>query len=120
MKAPMPKDQLNQAPATTAAKPPGPSHRYDDAFQRPAVENWIRSGKPGTPIARELGLSYPTRKEWKRRDHGDATPDRAGPEAHIRALTAERARGREPRDILKKTRGILSEASKNVTHASKA
>ena len=33
--------------------------------------------QPGTPIAAELGVSYPSLKDWKRRDWGDATPERA-------------------------------------------
>jgi len=42
-------------PRGAAAAPP--PKRYDEAFKRQAVENWIRSGRPGTQIARELGVS---------------------------------------------------------------
>ena len=89
--------------------------RYDEAFQRQAVENWIRTGQPGTPIAAGLGVSYPSLKDWKRRSWGDATPERADLETENRALKAELARVREQRDILKKTVDLFSEPSKSVT-----
>jgi transposase len=96
------------------------ARRYDEAFKRQAVEQWIRSGKPGTRIAAELGVSYPCLKEWKRRYHGDAMPQRADLEAENRQLRAELIRVREQRDILKKTLGILSEPSKPATNGSKS
>jgi len=117
----MPNKQL-----TTATKPvaepkvPAPqTKRYDEVFKRQAVEHWIKSGQPGTQIAAELGLSYPSLKEWKRRYCGDATPVRSDLEAENRALRAELARVREQRDILKKTVGIFTEPSKSATSASK-
>lgn len=120
-KAHMPRNQLTEA--TKAAAAPAASapqtKRYDEAFKRQAVEHWIRSGQPGTQIAGELGVSYPALKEWKRRYHGDATPARADLEAENRALKAELCRVREQRDILKKTLGILSEAPRSATGASK-
>jgi transposase len=94
--------------------------RYDDAFKKAAVENWIKTGKPGTQIAAELGISYPSLKDWKLRYYGDATPQRQTLEAENRALRAELARVREQRDILKKTLGIFSEPSSNATKPSKA
>jgi len=93
--------------------------RYDDAFKQQAVEHWITSGKPGTRIAAELGISYPSLKDWKRRDSGHALPGGADLLAENRALRAELARVREQRDILKKTLGIFVEPSKNATSASK-
>ena len=92
--------------------------RYDEAFKRQAVENWIKTGQPGTQIAAELGVSYPSLKDWKRRYWGDATPERANLETENRALRAELARVREQRDILKKTVGIFSEPSKHATKPS--
>jgi transposase len=110
----MPKVTATETPQ--AASPAATLHtrRYDEAFKRQAVENWIRSGKSGTQLARELGLSYPSLKEWKRRYWGDATPERANLEAENRALRAELARVREQRDILKKSLGILSELSRTA------
>ena len=103
---------------TTAASVPQ-AKRYDDAFKRQAVELWIKTGKPGPQIARELGVSYPCLKEWKRRYYGDAPPERDDPAQEIRALKAERARVREQRDILKNTLGIFPEPPKSATSASK-
>jgi transposase len=121
----MSKPPVNARPAAvpacaTPAAPSPTTKRYDDAFKRQAVEHWLRSGQPGTQIAGELGISYPSLKDWKRRYHGDATPVRADLEAENRALKAELARVREQRDILKKTLGILSEPSRSATSASKA
>jgi len=113
---PKPTPTETSKPATPIPAPQ--TKRYDDAFKRQAVENWIRSGKSGTQIARELGLSYPSLKEWKRRYWGDATPQRADLQAENRALKAELARVREQRDILKKSLGILSEPSKSATKPS--
>ena len=92
--------------------------RYDEIFKRQAVETWLRSGRPGTQVARELGISYPALKDWKRRYYGDATPARPDLLAENRALKVELQRVREQRDILKKTLGILSEIPKPATNGS--
>jgi transposase len=110
-------------PQTVTLETPKPSattKRYDDAFKHAAVENWIKSGQRGTQIAAELGVSYPSLKDWKRRYVGDVTPVRADLAAENRALRAELIRVREQRDILKKTLGILSEPSKTGISTSKA
>ena len=111
------KPTTNQTTPTPVAPQ---TKRYDEAFKRQAVESWIKTGQPGTQIAAELGVSYPSLKDWKRRYWGDATPQRADLESENRALKAELARVREQRDILKKTVGIFSEASKHVTKPSNA
>lgn len=104
-----------------ASAPPAPqTKRYDDAFKRQAVENWIKTGKPGTQIAVELGVSYPSLKDWKRRYYGDATPQRDDLAAENRALKGELARVREQRDILKKTLTIFTEPSRSATRPSNA
>src|SRR5207249_3511212 len=104
-------------PVATAAPQ---TKRYDEAFKQAAVENWIKTGQPGTQIAAELGISYPSLKDWKRRYYGDATPQRDDLEAENRALKSELARVREQRDILKKTLGIFTEPSSSATKPSKA
>lgn len=91
---------------------------YDQAFKRQAVEHWIKTGKPGTRIAAELGISYPTLKNWKRRYTGDALPVRMDLAAENRALKAELARVRQQRDILKKTLGIFAQPSSNAMNGS--
>jgi transposase len=113
----MSKTQVTENPSSVAAAPQ--AKRHDEAFKRQAVEHWIKTGKLGTQIARELGVSYPCLKDWKRRYAGEATPVRADLQAENRALKAELARVREQRDILKKTLGILSEASPSASTASK-
>ncbi len=115
----MSKTQLKQRTNAVEAAPVPQAKRYDEVFKRQAVENWIKTGKPGTQIARELGVSYPCLKDWKRRYYGDATPERADLAAENRALKAELARVREQRDILKKTLGIFSEPSKSAAKGSK-
>jgi uncharacterized protein YjcR len=67
----MPKKQPAEGPKPVAA-PKVPAQQT----KRQTVEHWIKSGQPCTQIAGELGLSYPTLKEWKRRYYGDATPVR--------------------------------------------
>ena len=54
------KRTINEKPETNAAVSEPRSKRYDEAFKKQAVENWLQSGKPGTQIARELGVSCPT------------------------------------------------------------
>ena len=103
---------------TTEAAPQ--RKRYDEAFKQAAVANWIKTGQSGTKIAAELGISYPSLKEWKRRYYGDATPERTDLAAENRALRAELARVREQRDILKKTLGIVTETSAPATKPLKA
>jgi transposase len=95
------------------------SKRYDEAFKRQAVEHWLRGGKSGPVIARELGVSAPTLKEWKRRYAGEAEPSHPSLEEENRVLKAELARVREQRDILKKSLGILCETPAPATSGSK-
>ena len=102
-----------------AKKPVVPPKRYDEAFRRQAVEHWLKSGKRGTRIAAELGISYPSLKDWKRRYMGNAMPGGDDLLAENRALRAELARVREQRDILKKTLGIFIDPSKSATSESK-
>jgi transposase len=106
--------------ATVTTTPAAQSKRYDATFKRAAVENWLKTDKPGTQIAAELGISYPSLKEWKRRYVGDALPQRGDLAAENRALRSELARVREQRDILKKTLGIFTEPSPNATKPSHA
>jgi len=107
-------------PLATAPSVAARSKRYDATFKREAVENWIQSSKPGTQIAAELGISYPSLKEWKRRYVGAAVPQRDDLAAENRALRSELARVREQRDILKKTLGIFTEPFPSATKPLKA
>lgn len=109
-----PTTQTDQ-PTGGANRAAAPAKRYDETFKQAAVANWIKTGQSGTKIAAELGISYPSLKEWKRRYYGDATPERDDLAAENRALRAELARVREQRDILKKTVGIFSAPSAPAT-----
>jgi len=114
-----PKERANETPNPTPGKTPRQAKRYDTEFKRAAVENWIQTGKPGTQIAAELGISYPSLKEWKARYSGPVIPERDTLEAENRALRRELARVSEQRDILKKTLHIFTEPSSNATKPSK-
>jgi transposase len=95
--------------------------RYDDDFRRNAVELLIKSKRPILQVARELGVSEPTLRDWKRRYVQDPTPEgQARVRQTFRDLEAENRRLREEnhhlarqRDILKKAMGILSEPSRS-------
>lgn len=114
-----PKSQPQPTVPPSDPVPVTPIKRYDENFRKNAVEHWIKTGKPGTQVAAELGVSYPSLKEWKRRYHGDALPEHGNLELENRTLRAELARVREQRDILKKTLGIFTEPSPSATKASK-
>src|ERR1035441_2500609 len=89
---------MNKSPLTelAVAAPAAPqSKRSDAAFKQAAVENWLKSRKPGTQIAAELGISYPSLKEWKRSYNGSAMPEHGDLAAENRTLRAELARVRE-------------------------
>ena len=116
----MNKNRKSERTETIPVTPAPQTKRYDDAFKKAAVENWLKSGQPGTQIAGELGISYPSLKEWKRRYMGDALPQRDDLAAENRALKSELARVREQRDILKKTLGIFTEPPPSATKPSKA
>lgn len=109
------KNVTTEPRTSTPAKTSPRSKRYDEALKKAAVENWIRSGKSGAVIAAELGVSYPSLKDWKARYCGDAVPERDTLEAENRALKRELARVGEQRDILKKTVGIFTEPSSSAT-----
>ena len=109
------KNGTTQLETRLPAKASPQTKRYDEVFKTEAVENWIKSGKSGTVIAAELGISYPSLKEWKARYSGKAIPERATLEAENRALKRELARVSEQRDILKKTVGIFTEPPGNAT-----
>ena len=91
------------------------SKRYSADFKKAAVENWLKSWKPGTQIAAELGVSYPSLKEWRANYSGTAMPEHGDLAAENRTLRAELARVREQRDILKKTVGIFTEPPPSAT-----
>jgi transposase len=99
--------------------PEQPSHskykRYDEAFKRQAVEQWLLSGKSCRIVAGELGINSQTLHQWKQHYKGLPAQQVAGTlealQAQNRRLEQELQRVKQQRDILKKTLGIISEPS---------
>src|SRR5262245_36661973 len=95
----------------------GREKRYDEEFQRRAVEMLMHSGKTQAQIARELGVSGFSLNRWKRKamtemrsqevDGKEMTPEEAFKE--IRRLQKENEYLRRQREILKKAMSILGE-----------
>ena len=94
--------------------------RYDQNFKRSAVEHWLGSGKSAEQVAGELGISGQTLKTWKQQM---AVPVPASQRPTMEQLLEENRRLRREngslirqREILKKTLGILSTPSDNVSN----
>ena len=102
--------------------------KFDEAFKREAVQNWLSSGKSADVIAQELGIHANQLYAWKKffapADAGGRAAAGAKPgsladlQAQLDAALRENRHLREQRDILKKTLGILSEPSLNATNGS--
>jgi transposase len=100
-----------------------PRRQYSEEFRRSVVDHLQTSGKTITQVAHDFGVSPENLRQWKKRYGPQAKPVDAPlpktPEALIREvqeLRTELARVRMQRDILKKTIGIVSEASeKDIT-----
>lgn len=91
--------------------------KFDKAFKREAVNNWLASGKSAGVVAGELGIEAHHLYGWKA-DLAPADLSAENLEARLAALQRELARVSEQRDILKKTLGILSEPPPNATNGS--
>ena len=96
--------------------------RYDEAFKRSAVELWLQGGQSRRQIARELGISDQSLKQWKKPLAARPTTglgQRSVPplEEENRRLRCEVRHLAQQRDILKKTRGILAAPSGNGLNA---
>ena len=97
--------------------------KFDEAFKREAVQNWLVSGKSAGVIGKELGLQPNRLYAWRERfapaDAGGRAAAGAKPgsvadlQAQLDAALRENRHLREQRDILKKTLGILSEPLPN-------
>ena len=98
------------------AKDKKPLKRYDEAFKRSAIDMVLHSGKPLKQIARELGVTTWTLRDWRKRlaPAGlTAAKTTAELEAENRTLRQELERVKTQRDILKKTLGIFSTPNDN-------
>lgn len=103
-----------------------PRRKFDEAFKREAVQNWLNSDKSASVIARELGLRPNRLYAWKERFAPAAAGNQAAAGAkpgsladvqnQLAAAQRENRHLREQRDILKKTLGILSEPPPSATN----
>jgi transposase len=91
--------------------------RYDSDFKRQAVDLVLRSGRPVSQVARELGVPHWALRDWKNKH----LEQDGKVEQNIGSITAadlqqenvrlrrELEYAQRQRDILKKALGILSE-----------
>lgn len=100
-----------------------PRRQYSEEFRRSVVDHLQTSEKTIVQVADDFGVSPENLRQWKKRYGSQAKPLDAAPpktpEELVREnqeLRTELARVRMQRDILKKTIGIVSEASdKDIT-----
>jgi transposase len=87
--------------------------RYDEAFKKAAVEQWLISGRSARQVATELGINVQNLPKWKVKFKALPAGQVAGTlealQAENRRLQQELHRVVQQRDILKKTLGIISE-----------
>jgi transposase-like protein len=72
--------------------------KFDPAFKREAVNNWLASGKSAAVVAGELGIDAHHLHGWKA-DLAPADLSTASLEARLAATQRELARVSEQRDI---------------------
>jgi len=89
----------------------GKSHYpYDKEFKDQAVEMLIESGRPLKEVARNLGVSDGTLREWKKRYLGEVAEKPEGRKYTPDVLAAENQRLRDENEYLKRQRDILKKA----------
>jgi transposase len=92
--------------------PLGRPSKYTEEFRRDAVELVRSSGRPINEVARELGMSHETLRNWVRKQDQQAMPGGAtsagdglsvaDKDAEIARLRAEVAELRQEKEILRK------------------
>jgi transposase len=87
----------------------GRPSRYSEEFRREAVR-LIESGQPLKQIARELGVTPGTLRDWRRR-LGKAGQTSAGRRATVPLLEEENRRLRRENERLREEREILKKAT---------
>ena len=100
--------------------------KFDQAFKREAVLNWLQSGKSAEVVGEELGINANQLYAWRKLvpavAGGRATAAKPGSVADLQSqLDASQREIRHLREqctILKKTLGILSEPSSNAMNGS--
>jgi len=95
---------------------------YEEEFRRRSVELLLESGKPLTQLARELGVSVESLREWKKRHDAPLARVDAGDgksaldlQGENQALRKELDYVRRQRDILKKAVAICSQWPENLS-----
>src|SRR5882757_3486416 len=100
--------------------------KFDQAFKREAVLNWLHSGKSAAVVGEELGINANLLYAWRKLvpavAGGRATAAKPGSAADLQSqLDASQRELRHVREqclILKKTLGILSEPPANGMNGS--
>jgi transposase len=114
---------------TQLSKPVRSRANYTEEYKQQALELWRASGRSAAKVAAELGIRPPLLYRWARLERlpqpvpSAAAKPRRGVEELEREnqlLRAENAKLVEQRDILKKSLGILCEASPSATFKSNA
>jgi transposase len=98
-------------------KKKGAPPRYDEEFKVGAIRLVTEQGRPSTEVARELGISVDTMRNWLKgigvragqtdRDNRDARRQREL-ETEVRSLRKQLSEKDEVIAVLKKSVGILS------------
>lgn len=96
--------------------------RYSSQFKQDAVELLLNGSKSLKPLARDLGVTPSTLREWRDLYLGSIKQPSQGPPRgpapgqmadELQRLRRENETLKRQRDILKKALGILSEPSPN-------
>ena len=110
------------------SKPARGRASYTEDYKQQALELWRTSGRSAAKVAAELGIRPPLLYRWARLERLPQATQSVVKSARSleelerenRLLRAENARLLEQHDILKKSLGILCEASQSATSKSKA
>ncbi|GAB1641395.1 transposase [Krasilnikovia sp. MM14-A1259] len=91
--------------------PLGRPSKYTQEFRADAVELVRSSGRPINEVARELGLSHETLRNWVRKDEQAAGAGSAGARLSVADKDAEIARLRREVAELRQEKEILRKAA---------
>ena len=87
--------------------------RYDEEFQRNAVDHWIKSGKSAAQVASDLGISGYSLARWREKYVAEeGGPQREALKDEVDRLRRENLELRQERDILKKSVAIFLKPQK--------
>ena len=86
--------------------------RYDEEFQRNAVDLLIKSRRPLRQLAEELGVSTHSLCTWRKKYASQPGPQQSLLEAENEKMRREIAELKQERDILKKSVAIFLKPQK--------